>query len=51
MIFDELRALIGSPPAGYEMLEYVIAAVLLVFLLQSCVSFVSALLNWVGGKR
>ncbi len=51
MIFDELRALIGSPPPGYEFLEYVIAAVVLILLLQSCITFVSALFNWIGGKK
>ncbi len=51
MIFDELRALIGSPPAGYEFFEYILAAIILVLLLQSCISFISALFSWIGGKR
>ena len=45
----ELRSLIGSPPAGYEFLEYLVVAVILLWLLNACVSFVSAIFKWIGG--
>ncbi len=51
MIFDELRALIGTPPAGYEIFEYIFAGIFLIILEQSCISFISALFSWIGGKR
>lgn len=45
----EVRALIGAPPAGYEFVEYVIAAVLLVFLIDAAVSLLAAVFKWLGG--
>ena len=47
---SELRALIGAPPAGYELIEYIIAAVLLVFLIDAAISLVAAVFKWVGGQ-
>lgn len=46
----ELRALIGAPPAGYEFIEYIIVAVLLVFLIDAAISLVAAVFKWVGGQ-
>lgn len=46
----ELRALIGAPPAGYEFVEYIIAAVLLVFLIDAAISLVAVIFKWVGGQ-
>lgn len=46
---SELRALIGSPPIGYEWLEYVFMGVLCIFLCSSIVSLLSALFRWIGG--
>lgn len=44
----EIRSLIGSPPAGFEWLEYLVVAVILLFLLNCCVSFVASLFKWIG---
>lgn len=44
----EIQSLIGAPPAGYEWLEYLVVAVILLWLLNSCVSFVSGIFNWIG---
>lgn len=33
-MIDMLRSLIGSPPGGYEWLEYVIAAVVLLLVIK-----------------
>ena len=41
--------ILGSPPAGCEPLEYMIAGCLLVMLCMSCVSFISGLFKWIGG--
>lgn len=46
----ELRALIGAPPAGYDFIEYIIAAVLLVFLIDAAISLVAAVFKWIGGQ-
>ena len=46
----ELRSLIGEPPAGMEWLEYVVISMILLFLINSAVSFVSGIFNWIGGR-
>lgn len=48
-LVDELRALIGSPPAGLEFLEYLFLGFLLIFLVYSAVSLISAIFKWIGG--
>lgn len=48
-IFEEVRALIGAPPAGLEFLEYAFCGFLLIFLVYSAVSFVAGLFRWIGG--
>lgn len=45
----EFENLIGPPPAGFEWLEYVLVCMILLWLLNACVSFVSALFRWIGG--
>lgn len=45
----EFENLIGPPPAGFEWLEYVLVSLILLWLLNACVSFVSALFRWIGG--
>lgn len=49
-MIEEIRALIGSAPAGFEWLEYIVAAVVMLFLVSSAVSVVSYVLRWIGGK-
>lgn len=46
---SEIQRLIGPPPAGYEWLEYLVVSVILLWLLNACVSFVSAIFKWIGG--
>lgn len=46
----ELRALIGSPPPGMEFLEYIVLAVLLLFLLDSAVGVLAAVFKWIGDR-
>lgn len=48
-LLSELRALIGSPPAGLEFLEYVFLGFLLIFLVYSAVSLVAGIFKWIGG--
>lgn len=45
---SQLRSLIGAPPGGYEWVEYVISAFIVLFLLNCCVSFVAGLFKWIG---
>lgn len=50
-MLEQIRALIGSAPAGYEWLEYVVSAVVMLFLVSSAVSVVSYVLRWIGGRN
>ena len=43
-----LRQLIGTPPPGFGWLEYLVAAVIVLFLVNCCVSFIAGLFNWIG---
>lgn len=46
----EIESLIGAPPAGYEWLEYLVVAVLLIFLVDSAVTLIAAVFKWIGGR-
>lgn len=48
-LVDELRALIGSPPAGLEFLEYLFLGFLVIFLVYSACSILSMVFKWIGG--
>ena len=53
MILEELRALIGAPPAGYEFLEYILVGLFCLMIVQSCITLISGLfrLPFGGGRR
>lgn len=52
MILEELRALIGAPPVGYEFLEYLFVGLFCLMIVQSCISFISSLIRkFSGGDR
>jgi hypothetical protein len=40
-ILDTVRFAIGTPPAGYEWLEYVIACVLFIMLVKAVIMLIS----------
>lgn len=48
-LVEELRVLIGAPPAGLEFLEYIFLGFLLIFLVYSAVSLISGIFKWIGG--
>lgn len=50
LFISEIQSLIGVPPAGYEFLEYLVVAVLLVFLLDSLVTMIAGIFKWIGGR-
>lgn len=50
MILEEVRALVGSPPPGYEGLEYVFVGLFTLIIVQSCITFISGLFRLFGGK-
>ena len=46
---SEIRELIGVAPAGFEWFEYLVVAVLLLFLIDAAVTLVAAIFKWIGG--
>lgn len=50
MILEEVRALIGTAPAGYEGVEYVFVGLFALILVQACITFISGLFRIFGGK-
>lgn len=47
---SEVQSLIGAPPVGYEWLEYLVVAVILIFLLDSLVTMIAGIFKWIGGR-
>ena len=47
---SEIQRLIGSPPAGFAFLEYLVGAVILIFLLDSLITMIAGIFKWIGGK-
>lgn len=50
VFISEIQNLIGLPPAGYEWLQYLIVAVILLFLLDSLITMIAGIFKWIGGK-
>lgn len=50
MILTYLRNLIGSPPSGYEAVEYVIAGVVLIFLVSMAYRMIRSIFGGSGNK-
>lgn len=49
MIYDAIVELIGTPPVGLEPVVYVMAAIVLLFLVMSAMSLFGMILKWIGG--
>ena len=47
---SEIQSLIGSPPAGYEWLQYLALVVILIFLLDSLITLIAGIFKWIGGR-
>lgn len=50
MILSYLRNLIGNPPTGYEAVEYVIAGVVLIFLVSMAYRMIRSIFGSSGNK-
>ena len=50
VFISEIRRLIGSPPVGYEFLEYLVVALILIFLLDSLITMIAGIFKWIGGR-
>lgn len=46
---EYIQAVIGSPPPGYECLEYLFAGMLLIILCISAMTFISGIFRYIGG--
>lgn len=50
MLYEAVVELLGEVPVGYEPLIYVMAAIILLWLLSHVFSIVWSVLSWIGGK-
>lgn len=48
--YEALINLIGVPPAGYDIVVWVVCAVILLYLITSVFSILASVLQFVGGK-
>lgn len=44
-----VQEVLGQAPAGLQGLEYVVAAVILVFCCMSIINLISGIFRWIGG--
>lgn len=51
MLYEAVVELIGEVPVGYEPLVYVMACLILMWLLSSTFSILYAVLGWIGGRK
>ena len=52
MVLEELRALIGAPPAGFEFLECLFVGLFVLLIVQSAITLISGLFRkFSGGDR
>lgn len=49
-IYEAILELVGDVPAGYEMIAWIFAAIVLLYLLCSTFSIIVSVLNWIAGK-
>lgn len=49
-IVEALIDLIGVPPSGYDIVVWVCACIILIYLLSCAFSIIGAVINWIGGK-
>ena len=47
---SQIQSLIGSPPVGYEWMEYLFVGLLLILLADSAISLVAAVFKVIGGR-
>lgn len=48
-VYEALIGLVGEPPAGYDIVVYLVACVVLLYLLTSAFSIIGSVLKWIGG--
>lgn len=49
-VYEAIVNLIGTPPAGYEIVVWVVCAVILLYLVTCAFSIVASVINYIGGR-
>lgn len=49
-LYEAILNLIGTPPVGYDIIVWVVAAVFLLYLLCSAFSIVASVINFIAGR-
>lgn len=48
-LITALQEVLGAPPPGAEIIEYMVAALIFLMVCMSAVSMLSGLFKWIGG--
>lgn len=49
-IIEAITELIGTPPPGYDIVVWIVASMILIYLLSCAFSIIGSIINWIGGK-
>lgn len=49
-VYEAIVSLIGEVPAGYDIIAWVVCAVILLYLITSAFSIIGSIINWIGGR-
>lgn len=49
-VYEAVLNLVGPVPEGYEALVWIFSAIILIYLMCSVFSIISAVINWISGK-
>lgn len=50
-IYKAVIDLIGVPPAGYDIIVWIVCAVILLYIITSAFSILAAIFNFASGKK
>lgn len=50
VVYEALIQLVGDPPAGYDILAWIMAAIVTFYLVTCAMSIIGAVINWISGK-
>jgi len=49
-VYEALISLVGTPPAGYEIIIWIMAAIITMYLVTCAMSILGAVINFISGR-
>lgn len=49
-VYEAVLDLIGTPPPGYDIVVWVVCAVILLYLITSAFSIIASIISYIGGR-